>query len=160
MRLYIANCTDQVQWINYRIPEKKNFQSQGIDIGRQAAVGADLNIIELEAVIKHLAIYGVRPYKDFEHAREKELLYPLLWNTDNPVPFETMMSAYKWNNDLLGARGKKMREEAAIATSVGMRNMTPNAANNMWMSVQEDKPGTMEKTVTVNDGVRISEEAV
>jgi hypothetical protein len=36
-----------------------------------------------------------------------------------------------------------------------MRNMAPNAADTLWMSVQEEKPGTMADSDTLNEGVRM-----
>jgi hypothetical protein len=156
MKLYIANCTDQMQVVNVRPPKSKKVFTQTIDIGRQVIFAAqELDGEAITLVTEFLAIYGARSYADFEHAREQGLTIPLLWSTDQPVPHETHMRVVKWNRGVLFGRGKKLREEAAIATSVGMRNMAPNAADTLWMSVQEEKPGTMPDSDTLNEGVRM-----
>jgi hypothetical protein len=157
MKLYLANCTDQVQIVNVRPPEnKKKVFTQTIDIARQVIFAAqEIDAAAITFVTEFLAIYGARSCADFEHAREEGMTIPLMWNTDQPVPHEMHMRVIKWNRGVLFGRGKKLREEAAIATSVGMRNMAPNAADTLWMSVQEDKPGTMPDSDTLNEGVRM-----
>jgi hypothetical protein len=88
---------------------------------------------------------------------------PLLWSVDKPVPHEMHMRVVEWNRSVLQARGKKLREEAAIASSNSIRNGRPelgipgfpNSADSLWMSVQEEKPGTMERSGDpLNEGLK------
>jgi hypothetical protein len=168
MKLYFANCTDQDQVVNIRQPKpglspegfpqfRKNFFTQTIQVGRQVIIAAqELGKSDIDAIIEQQGVYGVRSCKDFEHARERGLIVPMVYNIDEPVPHEMHMRIVKWNRAQLQDRGKKLREDAAIATSVSMRERSPQAADNVWMSVQEEKPGTMEYDGdAINDGVRM-----
>jgi len=157
MKLYIANCTNQMRVVNTRPPEHRNVWSQPIDVGQQALyISANLNRLQIDAIIEQQGVYGLRSCNDFEHAREKGALYEMLYNIDEPVPYKMHLAACEWNEAVLRARGKRLREEAAIATSraMGGPNIgTPNAANQLQMSVQEETPATDHEPV--NEGVRI-----
>ena len=158
MKLHFANCTDQVQVVNVRLPEKKNFFVQTIDVGRQVIIAAtQMSRPDIDMIVEQQGIYGVRAGDDFTLARESQLYVPILYSVDTPVPFEVQMRAVKHNRGVLQSRGKRLREEAAIATSINMRERSPNAADTLSMSVQEDRPGTVEREspAPLNEGVRM-----
>lgn len=162
MKLYVANCTHQIQTVNYRLVEAKGrgFSTQHIDVGRQIQIALDLNRPQIDFVIEQLAIYGLHSVED---ARENTTRYvPLIYSIDKFVQPKVMEEVIDRNRILLREMGSKLRREAAIATSHGMRQYTPNAADHLQMSVEEEKPGTMDHNgdPAMAEGYRMSRDAM
>jgi hypothetical protein len=145
MKFFVANATHQIQSVNYRlsVDPKAGFSTQNIDIGRQQMIGhPNLDKEQIERIFNQLALYGLRMARDLDWDRDTKV--PLIGSIDEPVPFELIMKAVEFNDGVMNKQGKKLREEAAIATSHGMRNYSPQAADNVALSVEEEKPGTMD----------------
>jgi hypothetical protein len=161
MQLFIANGTQQTQRVTYRLPERKGGpQFVDIEMGAQEVVPGATSRYDIDAVIEQQGHYGMISVEHFENMREKAIA-PLIYSVDKPVPFESIMRLVDYNNGRLAFRGMKMREEAALATSAAMRNphgmiRTPNAADNLRVSVQQENSVNGEKQIA--EGVRIDPE--
>lgn len=125
MRLYIANCTRQNRIVCYRLdfdqqgkPElRAQFQpakQQPIDPGRQAMIGGDFHIRQIEDIVAQLARYGMVGVKDV--ATNKKMA-PMVFNVDAPVPAEVMRRVSSSNAELLIEQGKMRRQRAAIRSN-------------------------------------------
>lgn len=143
MKLYAANCTHQVQTVNYRLIEGvkgRGYNTQTIGAGRQVQIAGDLNTPQIEAVVRQQTQYGWAGIPDLR----PDLFVPIVWSVDKPVPEAVMRDQIAVNSRILKAAGEKLRREAAIATSHGMREFSPNAADTLAVSVEEEKTGTMD----------------
>jgi hypothetical protein len=145
MKFYLANCTSQVQTFNYRLPERLGGHAvQHIDVGRQARIAGELNQLQIDSLIAQCETYGSRKASDAAHYAAEGMV-PMLYSIDKPVAHDTMLRIIELNARILHERGATIRKEAAIAASHGMRNFSPNAADNVALSVEEEKAGTMDR---------------
>ena len=158
MKLYIANCSQQSQVINYRIIEFPRAMTQPCDIGQQIMVGSrDLSLPQIEGVIRDMRIYGLMTVEEVSALRNTSQTIPFVASVDKPVTTDTIQKVMLHNRGVLRLRGKKLREEAAIATSMKMSEMTPGAAQTLEMSIQEEKTGSLaHDDEIISEGVRIS----
>jgi hypothetical protein len=144
MRLYVANCTHQRQTVTYRLLESKGGHAlQTVEVGAQMRLSPDLNRPQIDYIVEHLLNFGARWADDAEAIRSEHVV-PLLLKVDGFVKHDQMMKQIEANDRILRTQGALRRKEAAIATSHGMREMTPNAASNVALSVEEEKPGSMD----------------
>lgn len=157
MKLYIANCSQQSQVINYRIIEFPRAMTQPCDIGQQIMVArADLTLPQIEGVVRDMRIYGLLTVEEVAALRDTNITIPFVAAVDKPVSTDIIQKVMYHNRGVLRLRGKKMREEAAIATSVKMGEMTPGAAQTLEMTIQEEKTGSLaHDDEVINEGVRI-----
>lgn len=159
MKLYVANCSQQSQVINYRIIEFPRAMSQPCEIGQQIMIGrADLSLPQIENVIAQLRIYGLHTVEEVMTLRDPTITVPFVANIDKPVSTDMIQKVMHHNRGVLRLRGKKLREEAAIATSMKMSEMTPGAAQTLEMTIQEEKTGSLaHDDEIINEGMRIGE---
>jgi hypothetical protein len=155
MKLYIANCTNQLQTINFRVIEgddrdedyngrrRRSHSTQNIGMARQEQLAGDLNRPQIDSLIKHLRAYGMHAVEDLARAYARKVYVPMLYSVDKPVSHDVWHEAMEKNKQLQKEQGTRFRREAAIATSHGMRDFSPNAADNVAVSVEEEKTGTM-----------------
>ena len=159
MKLYIANCTHQTQQLNYRVVEApgRGYSTQNIAMGRQEQIASDMNMEQVNYVVKQLEHYGLRSVAQTDGSRE---YVPLIFSIDRPVPAKLMQEMLAFNSTVLKERGNKLRRDAAIATSHGMREFSPAAAETVSMSVEEEKQGTMDHggEQPLAEGFRMSRE--
>lgn len=142
MKLYAANCTHQIQDINFKMLDARprSFATQSIDVGRQIQVAGEMNRPQIDYIIDQQTPYGWHAIADLEENR----YVPIVYSVDKPVPASIMEQVIATNRRLLKDLGSRLRREAAIATSHGIRAYSPNAADNLSMSVEEEKQGTMD----------------
>lgn len=156
MKLYIANCSQQSRVINYRIIEFPRAMTQPCEIGQQIMVGrADLSLPQIEGVVKDMRQYGLLLVEEINALRNTDITIPFVASVDKPVTADMIQKVMWHNRGVLRLRGKKLREEAAIATSVKMGEMTPGAAQTLEMSIQEEKSGSLAHDDAVSEGYRI-----
>lgn len=154
MKLYIANCTNQLQTVNFRLIEGDDrdyderrrgraHSTQNIGLARQEQLAGELNRPQVDSLIEQLRTYGMHAVEDLDRAYARKVYVPLLYSVDKPVSHDVWHEAITKNRQLQKEQGTRFRREAAIATSHGMRNFSPNAADNVAVSVEEEKTGTM-----------------
>jgi hypothetical protein len=144
MKLYVANCTAQAQSLNFRMVEGRGrgFSTQNIAMGQQVQLAGDLNLPQIDYIVGQLGIYGMRRVEELDGIRH---YVPLVYSIDKHVPAKLMEQIIQFNRGLLKERGSMLRREAAIATSHGMRALgLPQAADNVSLSIEEEKGGTMD----------------
>lgn len=143
MKLYVANLTQQKQDFTYRLPEAPANRSQIIEPGMQIQISGDLDTKAVDSIIKQHAIYGMVAAKD---VRDIRTFSGLCYSLGDPVASVVIMLGLTRNNDVLKVQGKKLREEAAIATNQYIEDMVAQNARNgvssqmtkLEMTVQED----------------------
>lgn len=161
MKLFIANCTHQIQTVNYRLIEGKGrgFQTQHIGLGRQEQIAGELNKPQIDGLIGQLRVFGLHEIEDLPGVKH---FVPIVCSVDKAVPAALMQELISHNTALLKQFGTKLRREAAIATSHGMREFSPMAADTVALSVEEEKPGTMDHggEGPMAEGFRMNREAL
>lgn len=160
MRLHVANCTHQLQHLTYRMFETKRPHMQTCDAGQQIMLGgADINPLQLEDLIKQQRTYGLILVDELGNV-PADLFVPFIASADKPITIDTIRRVVAHNQAVLAARGKRFRQEAAIAANRQISEMTPEAADTMRLSVQEETPGTgADGGDPVNEGFRITSRA-
>lgn len=144
MKLYVANCSTQMQTLNYRTSKdpKRGFATQNIGMARQEQIASDMDEETIKYVVEQQSIYGMIHVDDVERYRQFHV--PLVYSIDKPVPNNVWQSVMERNKIVKRDEGAKLRRDAAIASSHGMREFSPNAADSLSVSVEEEKTGTMD----------------
>lgn len=143
MKLYAANCTHQNHTVSFRLVEGKpgrGFAVQHIAAGRQVQIAGDLNRPQVDYVVEQQRPYGWFAIDELQ----PNIYVPIVWSVDKSVSERVMRDVIETNSMLLKALGSRLRREAAIATSHGMRAISPQAAETLSLSVEEEKQGTMD----------------
>lgn len=143
MRMHIANCSEQNQVLNYRLPEETKVRTQNLAIGRQIYIGdgdRDMTEPQISAVADQLGTFGLVHIKDLSRARG---IIPYVWS-DSIIAADVILRVDQHNKGVLEGRGKLFREQAAIASNSTMENAGP--LNALEMSVEEDTSGSFKST--------------
>lgn len=153
-KVYVANCTQQNQQINFRLPDSRRPLSVGIAIGRQAFVG-DLSIPEIDAMLDQLGPYGLVELG--QEGKRDKVTY--LFNVGAPVPSAAMQRMIDRNRGILRDEGTTRRKEAAVAANAAM-NTDDTPLKNVTMDIEEIDSGTLgNESDRVGEGYRIDNEA-
>jgi hypothetical protein len=146
MRIYVANCTSQLQALNFRLIEdpRRGHSTQNIGMARQEIIAGDLTRPQIDYFIEQQRIYGLHAVEDLDRAFARKVYVPLVYSVDKPVSHAVWQEVIEKNKILMKEMGSKLRREAAIATSHGMRDFSPQAADTVSLSVEEEKTGTMD----------------
>lgn len=127
-KLFIANCTKQVQVVFYRLdivePTGSNVihrfvppkRSVGIQPGRQEPIGGDLSLEDIDVIIGQLSMYGLHAEKEISSLPDRPVIY--LFNVDQPVRADSIREAMAHNAHCLTGQGRLRRESAAVAASI------------------------------------------
>jgi hypothetical protein len=138
MRLYVANCTMQYHFLNYRLPENPSMISQQVPSLRQVQVAKDLNQPQVESFIGQLRKYGLVTLEEALNHRPRN---PIVWvcSAEKPVPEDVIRRIKDLNTGIIANIGKETRRQAALATSHNMAEQahTPKAATNFEMTIEE-----------------------
>lgn len=150
MQTYIANCTQQRQIINYKLPESRKVTSYTIPMGKQLNVG-DLTTPEMKAIEAQLGPYGLRSVDDISRSRQK-ITY--LYSTGKPVSAADIVRALDQNRGILSVEGKHRREQSAVAANSNM-NTEETPLNRLEMSVEEETSGSEPSDDPIGEGFKI-----
>lgn len=110
-KMFVANCTVQVQEFHYRTVENPKVLKQIIEIGGQIQLSGDLTGPDITGIIAQHAPYGMVHVSEIDRARE---FVGVCYSIDKPVDMERVRYVLDHNNGVLDARGKIIRQEAAI----------------------------------------------
>jgi len=161
MDLYIGNSTKQRQQFCYRVPEETGLRVQDIEIGTQVKISGDLSTQQIDAIIQQHRAYGLVPAAE---AGKVKGFTGLCYSVGRPIQSATLELAIDANQRVLEARGKKLREEAAIAVSNGMEQTlgemgTGANLREVEMSAVEEEPkGGYRDDAPFGEGVRVTRE--
>lgn len=64
MKIYIGNCSHQTLGLFFRLPESSNFVNHDIPKGNQIML--DLTAGDIDALVKHIRLYGAREPREVE----------------------------------------------------------------------------------------------
>ena len=140
MKVYIANCTDQVHDFAYRLPEMpigRPAIRQQIHPRSQVKLSGDLNTPDIEAVVRQHARYGLAAV---DEVATTDHLINLVYSIDRPISEETIRYVIGRNEVVLRSLGHRLRQEAAIAVNNQLDEAAPAAKlKAVELTVQEEE---------------------
>lgn len=155
-KLYVYNCSQQIQEVHYTLPEVRGYRKYTIEMGRQTALNGELHGPELDVVIQQLERYGAT---EAGKIRDVKHYSGLIYSVDKPVNIDQIKHGTAHNKQVLVEEGKKIREQAAMAVNQDLENSTGAAPGVLEMSVEEEKSGSLESDeehAPVSEGVRVT----
>jgi hypothetical protein len=161
-KMYVANCTNQVQQFVYRLPEIPAPRSQTIDIGRQVLLSGELTTKDIEAIIKQHSKYGFKSVQEVEqksNAGERPFV-GLVYSLDKYINVEKIKRVLLLNHNVLILRGSQQRKAAAVAASDAINQQTegtPLALKALELQAEE-MADNKNPNPEFNEGVRVSSE--
>lgn len=155
MKMYIANCTNQIQDFQYWMPGSAKIYRQGIPIGQQIQLSGDLTQHDIDAVIEQHAPYGMVNTTEIDRTRA---FVGICYSIDKKINMDYVRRAAERNKAVLDARGKVIRQEAAVAVNNAMEEEAQSArtgnVNQLEMTITEDTKGG--KDIEVDETTRVT----
>ena len=155
MKMYIANCTTANQDFQARIPEA-GVVRQLIPSGEQILIPTDLNTLQIEAIVQQHAPYGLININEIERTNN---FTGQVYSLDKKVDMDRVRRVLEKNFSVLDARGKKIRQEAAVAVNDAVERQVQNTGahstiREMEFSVQEVEKNGVD--TQVNESITVS----
>lgn len=135
-KMFVANCTNQVQSFMYHVIGAKNYRNQPIDIGRQVQLSGDLDTKQIESIAEQHARYGMVKADELDRATGH---IPILYSVDKPVSLTQMRRAAEHNKAVLLAKGRETRQAAALAVNASVESQAPGILNSLELSIEEQE---------------------
>jgi len=149
-KLYILNCTRQVQEFWYRLPENPKLLHQFIPVGGQIQIAGDLSTKDIEAIREQHAKYGMVAYSEIDRTRP---FIGYCYQVDKRFTdiASALQRGFAHNDRVLEDRGQQLREEAAIAINQSIEDQrAPARLTELEVTVEEEgDDGTFHKGVRV-----------
>lgn len=135
-KIYIANVSQQQQIVNCRVPEMTSALSRTINAGSQVSYGGsrELNTPQIEAIIRTISAYGAVAMIDTASD-----YVSLVYNLDKPISEGFIRRFAQRNIGVLAERGKKIREETAVAISASMENQSGDREGTLDITIEQEK---------------------
>jgi hypothetical protein len=144
--LYIGNVTKQIFEFAYRPLESGKIVYQKIPSGEQVRISPtgnpDMSPPEIDCILRQHAVYGLAEVGATR--RKDDAPSGLIYSIGKPLTFEQLEQANALYEAALDARGKVLRQEAAVdqykqlATAHKEQGVEP--PRNLEMTVEELKP--------------------
>lgn len=149
-KMYVGNCTQQVQHFMYRLPERPQPYQQIIPIGGQILIPLDLSTPDVTAIIQQHDRYGMVRVDEIDRTKA---FMGLCYDLDRKIDVDKVRRAHERNQLVLTERGRQLREEAAVFVNNTVEQETPDLKA-FEMEVQEvSKKG---EDIQVNEKIRVS----
>lgn len=154
-KVFIANCSAQEFDFVVRIPEA-GVVRQLIPIGTQIQIPMDLNPFQVEAIVQQHAPYGMVSVTEIDRTKT---FVGVCYSLDKRVDMEKVRRVIEKNFEILDARGKKIREEAAVAVNAAVENSVRNLRSNSTLREMEFSVQEVERQgfdTEVNESITVS----
>jgi hypothetical protein len=156
VKVYIGNCTQQVQDFCYRVLGTTKIRNQLIPIGGQQRLSGEFTETEAEEVIRQHTPYGMIRVSEIDRTKA---FFGMCWD-DKPIPVSRLRYAVEHNMQVLTQSGEQYRKEAAVAATVGTeQGLPPNALKALEMTVDEI-PGVRERGHNEDSDTELFKEAI
>lgn len=139
-KLYIANCSNQIQQIRYRLPEVANRVIHfDLRPGEQKAaaggINGELDQFQIDAIIEQLSVYGFYRADDITNTLIKT---DLVYSLNSPISWIRQDAIRTRNTKFLNYLGKQLREQAAVAANAAMSVDGESGPNALELSITEE----------------------
>jgi hypothetical protein len=158
MDLYIGNPRRQDHILAYRMLEQAGgAKMPTIRRGGQFKIPGDLTQPEIEYIVNQHRKYGLLSVDEVGGSRQE---VPLIYSVGRPITAAILNSVMKHNTDVLVAKGKELRQQAAVAANNAIENdlrenNVPLGLNELDMSVVEET-GNAEPENPVAEGTVVT----
>jgi hypothetical protein len=157
MRMYVGNCSQQVQDFYYRVPEEAQGRSSGlrmqkIDVGSQVIISGNLSTPQIESIVAQHAPYGLIRVDEIDRTRP---YIGLCYDVDRPIPVNKLKYAIEHNREVLIKRGEEIRKETAVAVNQQLEEVAPGLTKSEF-TLQEEKTGTGPEHEPLNEALRVT----
>ena len=113
-KLYIANCSQQIQDFQYRVSDNDKIYKIPIDIGTQIQLPGHLSTQDIDFIVRQHAVYGLVSVSEIDRSKH---FFGVCYSIDKPVDISKLRYALEHNRDVLVERGKEIRKEAAVVVN-------------------------------------------
>jgi GAF domain-containing protein len=150
MKMYVANCTGQIQQFVYQLPGVRSSRTQTIAAGGQIVLSGNLQPEEIDAVIEQHSLYGMHAALTVAQVRSN---IQLLYSIDKEITVNQMRQALERNLQFLTLKGQTLRQEAAVAVNNLMQEDRPDEFKHVDLEVVEQpKDGG---TPLINENIQV-----
>ncbi len=134
-KIYIANCTKQVQQLQFRVPENPQIIMGEIPIGEQKLVW-DGSTPAIQDIIEQLSAYGMVSVAELPRTKR---FAGLCYSLDVPVKMDAIVMANRHNIDVLFDKGVEIRKALAVAVDKKFQR-DPVRPHNTRIEFEEQAP--------------------
>jgi hypothetical protein len=157
MRLYVANLTKQYYKFMWSIPEHFGQSRQTIPMGSQICLSnVELSTPDIDYIVRKHARYGFVKIEEIDTAKG---YVGLVYSIDKPVDAVTIERVMRRNSLVMNDRGKKIRQEAAVAESQRIDTQLVEAdrppLRRFESSVVVENPDTSAEGAPIAEGIRV-----
>ncbi len=156
MKMFIGNCTQQVQDFVYRVIGTNKIRQQKIPIGGQQQLSGDLTPPEVEEIVRQHTKYGLVHVSEIDRSR---VFVGVCWD-DKPIPVSRLRYVIEKNTEVLIAKGAELRKQAAVAATTATENElhSPGALQGMELTIDEVPPAKAsldDKSELFSEAIRV-----
>lgn len=122
-KIYVANVSRQIFEFRYRIPEFTQERRVTIQPMSQVCLpDRELSTEQIGAIISQHAQYGFIAVEEIGSRTNKHKFAGQCYSIDKPVPAVKIEFQIIANQEVLEQRGREIRKETAIASSISLNN--------------------------------------
>lgn len=162
MPIYIANCTKQDLIHCFRVPESGRNQRVHIPSGQQSKIGDGWSQSQLEAVVKHMELFGFRNAADV--SRKLSEFSGWLYSLNKPISESAIVTGHDELVDHQELRSATEASRSALAFDNSTREgkgRGKRTAKVTEVTVQQDIPAREKPTgKEVNFSLAVSEDGL
>jgi len=118
-KLFIANCTQQIQDFMFSFPGSNKIMKQIIEIGSQIQIPGDLTPAQIQHIVEMHAPYGMVRVDEIDRTKA---FIGVCYSIDKRVEVNKIRYALEHNFGVLNERGRATREETAVAVNNSLQN--------------------------------------
>lgn len=154
MKMYVANCTQQVQDFIYRTIGSVTTRTQRIEIGSQVRLSGEFNTEDIDYIVSQHAKYGMVAASSIKNGPGSKKFVGVCYSVDKPVAVDSIQIAISLNTQVLIERGRETRQQAAVAVNNIIADQNTSLETLELSVVEEPKDGSEPK---VAEGHRVTE---
>lgn len=151
MKVFVANTTRQVHDFVWRSINNRSPHRMQIDVGQQVQLPGEWQPEDVEYLEAQHRRYGLIPVSEVDRSKD---FVGLCYSLDKPISVEKIRRALTLNEQVLEARGRELRQRAAVAVAEQVQTAFPNSGlTALEMTIQEER--TDGGKPEVNEGIRV-----
>jgi len=157
-KLYIANCTKQVQDFLFKIPEQTviNPYKVSIPIGGQALIYKDTTHDILDFIVEQHLKYGLLPVSEIDRSKD---FIGMCFQFDKPIDVDKIKIAMSHNDNQAELRSYEQRKIAAMALSNRIDETlvgSEDKLNSIEMEITEQRKGPADNEPKMVEAIQVA----
>lgn len=155
-KMYIGNCTVQVQDFQYRLYGNNKTYKQMIPIGGQLPLSGDLDLKDIDFIVEQHAPYGLKAVSELDRSKD---FTGLCYSIDKPINVDQLKKAIHLNHDVLVEQGKATREEAAVVVNNALEEQTKGMSGLQALDLTIQEVERKGEDTQINESIRVDRNA-